>query len=74
MQKAALEEHNPAASEWDNTKPSEHIIQSAIYVHQIVSGDWSNPESQIDLDLTGMSSAQFQIFLSRVIDYINSKQ
>ena len=41
--------------------------------HQIVSGDWSNLGGRIDLDLTGMSNAQFQVFLSRVIDYINSK-
>ena len=40
MQKAALEEHDPAANEWDNTKPSEHIIQSAIYVHQMTVRIW----------------------------------
>ena len=40
MQKATLEEHDPAANEWDNTKPSEHIIQSAIYVHQMTVRIW----------------------------------
>lgn len=70
----SMNEHNPLADVFGNKKSSMRITQSAIYVHQIVSGDWSNLEGQIDLDLTGMSSAQFQIFLSRVIDYINSKQ
>lgn len=40
LQKATLEEHDPAANEWDNTKPSEHIIQSAIYVHQMTVRIW----------------------------------
>ena len=35
-----LEEHDPAANEWVNTKPSEHIIQSAIYVHQMTVRIW----------------------------------
>lgn len=70
----SMEEHNLFADVCGDIQPSMRITQSVIYVHQIVSGDWSNLGGQIDLDLTGMSSAQFQIFLSRVIDYINSKQ
>lgn len=69
----SMEEHNPVADVWGDTRPAQRITQSAIYVHQIVSGDWSNLGSRIDLDLTGMSAAQFQRFLLRVIDYINSK-
>ena len=69
----SMKEHDEIADVWGDTRASERITQSAIYVHQIVSGDWSNLGGRIDLDLTGMSNAQFQVFLSRVIDYINSK-
>ena len=69
----SMKEHDEIADVWEDTRASERITQSAIYVHQIVSGDWSNLGGRIDLDLTGMSNAQFQVFLSRVIDYINSK-
>ena len=69
----SMEEHKAVADVCQNKRSSKRITQSAIYVHQIVSGDWSNLGGRIDLDLTGMSAEQFQRFLLRVIDYINSK-
>ena len=45
-----------------DTRASDRISHSVIYVHQIVSGYWSYLGGRIDLDLTGMSNAQFQVF------------
>lgn len=70
---ASMQEHSLVKDVFGNKKSSQNITESAITVHKLMSGDWTNMGKTVKLDLTGMSDEQKHQVVDRLHAYINRK-
>lgn len=69
----SMQEHSLVKDVFGNKKSSQNITESAITVHKLMSGDWTNMGKTVKLDLTGMSDEQKHQVVDRLHAYINRK-
>lgn len=67
----SMDQHSLYEDVYGNMGTSQKITQSALVVHKLMSGDWSNLKGgdKLTIDMTGMSGSQKQQVFDKVKDY-----
>jgi hypothetical protein len=73
----SMDEHdvlNDAFNTNGNRKEADELTESAITVHKLISGDWTNLGESVNIRMDGMNDEQKQQALSAAQDYIKTRK